>query len=359
MEPIREILDVTVPGAQPAAAEPSADGAASATVHDADAPAGAATSEAHDAASSVEGSSAADAAYEPAPAVDDAPRDPAETLSPAVRRLVRQYDLDITGIHGTGPAGRIRVGDVIGMLGTRSEGASRPAEAAREPAADADDASDARGAGTPYRGAAERAARAAAAPAALPATTVFECDLSRVLAHRKQQRRNQTEILLTSYCLVACGEALKSVPELVPGDGSDAQLGVLLTSADGEVRTTLVDAFDDAPLASIDERMRSFDQALRAIGDADLAGAHLLIHHYGLSGSLLATPTPLGAGHAASVGVGRVRRQIVVKTTDGDEAPRVAAMCYVTLTYLPDRLTLNRANRFTSQLVRVLEQWPE
>src|SRR4051812_1337188 len=30
----------------------------------------------------------------------------ADALSPAVRRLVRQYDLDITGIHGTGPEGR-------------------------------------------------------------------------------------------------------------------------------------------------------------------------------------------------------------------------------------------------------------
>ena len=49
--------------------------------------------------------------------------DPADTLSPAVRRLVRQYDLDITGIHGTGPAGKIRVGDVIGMLGGRTDAA--------------------------------------------------------------------------------------------------------------------------------------------------------------------------------------------------------------------------------------------
>ena len=63
----------------------------------------------------------------PAPS-DDASRsneaaitiDPADTLSPAVRRLVRQYDLDITGIHGTGPEGRIRVGDVISVLGPRA-----------------------------------------------------------------------------------------------------------------------------------------------------------------------------------------------------------------------------------------------
>jgi hypothetical protein len=37
----------------------------------------------------------------------------------------------------------------------------------------------------------------------------------------------------------------------------------------------------------------------------------------------------------------------------------VAATCYVTLTFLPDRLPLNRANRFVAQFVRVLERWPD
>jgi pyruvate/2-oxoglutarate dehydrogenase complex dihydrolipoamide acyltransferase (E2) component len=276
-----------------------------------------------------------------------------------VRRLVRQYDLDITGIHGTGPSGRIRVGDVIGMLGT-----PRSADSARGSSTFGDETIvEARIGGTAYRGGARATERAAAVASAPPATTVYECDLSRVLGHRKAQRRNNVEVVLTSYYLVACGEALRAVPEVAAGggDGMDARLGVLLASAEGEERTTLVDAIDTVedfgPLASLDARLRSFDQALRAIGDAPLDDASLLVHHYGPSGSVLATPTPLPIGHVASVGVGRVRRQIVVR--DGDEAPRVAAMCYVTLTFVPDRLPLSRANRFVAQLVRVLEQWPE
>jgi pyruvate/2-oxoglutarate dehydrogenase complex dihydrolipoamide acyltransferase (E2) component len=251
------------------------------------------------------------------------------------------------------------------MLG-RADGAARPADSARGSGSLGGDETlvEARLVGTPYRGAA--AARASApAAAAAPATTVYECDVSRVLSHRKAQRRSNVEVLLTSYYLVACGEALRAVPEVVAGGGeeTEAQLGVLLASTDGDVRTTLVDAVDtvhdSGPLASFDDRLRSFDQALRTIGDASLDDANLLIHHYGLSGSLLATPTPLGVGHIASVGIGRVRRQIVVKSTDSDEAPRVAAMCYVTLTFLPDRLAFNRANRFVAQLVRVLEHWPD
>src|SRR5262249_10175249 len=53
---------------------------------------------------------------------------PPDALSPAVRRLVRQYDLDITGVYGSGPAGKIRVGDIIGMLDGRAEPKPRTGE---------------------------------------------------------------------------------------------------------------------------------------------------------------------------------------------------------------------------------------
>lgn len=279
--------------------------------------------------------------------------DPADTLSPAVRRLVRQYDLDVTGIHGTGPAGKIRVGDVIGMLGGRAaEPSARPNEAAR-------------GAPTPAAPDAAGEAPARQIGDSGPTTTVFECDLSRVLSHRKHERRSDAEILLTSYFVAACVEAVHVVPDVatdpvdpVRPEGAERvdslRLGVQLATADGGLRRTLV-----VPAGgSLDERLRSSDAQLRATGDDDLHAAQLLIHHYGPSGSLLATPTELGAGHAASVGIGRVRREVVVKAVDGEEAPRVAARCYVTLTFRPQRVALARANQFVATLVRVLEQWP-
>jgi hypothetical protein len=64
--------------------------------------------------------------------------------------------------------------------------------------------------------------------------------------------------------------------------------------------------------------------------------------------------------HAGSIGIGRVRREIVVRTTDdGEEAPRVTARCYVSLSFLPERIALHRANQFMAHAVRILEQWPE
>jgi 2-oxoglutarate dehydrogenase E2 component (dihydrolipoamide succinyltransferase) len=369
MDPDREPLDVsstTEPGTHcaPEPAAPAARDPPSADPPEARPPSPQpAATPASDPASPAGGASTApdvrDAA-EPEP-------DPADTLSPAVRRLVRQYDLDITGIHGTGPAGKIRVVDVIGMLGGRAEPGARAGEASR---GGADDADAVRAASATPRGESDAAlyaetgatpretdsAAAGAAPGA-PTTTVFECDLSRVLSHRKRARRDAAEILLTSYFLAACAEALRAVPEIAADGRARAgapRLGVLLGAADGAVRRTLVAADEPA----LDERLRALDRQLRASGDDDLDAAQLLVHHYGPSGSLLATPTELGAGHAASVGIGRVRRQIVVKAVDAEEAPRVTALCYVTLTFVPDRVTLNRANRFVAEVVRVLEQWP-
>jgi 2-oxoglutarate dehydrogenase E2 component (dihydrolipoamide succinyltransferase) len=274
-------------------------------------------------------------------------------LSPAVRRLVRQYDLDITGIHGTGPSGRIRVGDVIGMLGERTEPAGGPTGTRDEEIADAEPEVRA---GAPYRPRTRPTADARSAAA--PTTSIFECDLGRVLAHRKRQRLRGDEILLTSYYLVACTEAINAVPE-VCATGADASLGITFGTTGGDSTTAIVDTAADTALGSLDSRLRELDRKLRAADDTAHRDAALWIHHYGASGSLLAVPTPLAAGHCASLGVGAVRRQVVVRAVDGVEAPRVAALCYLSLSFDLDRVTLDRANRFLAQLVRVLEQWPD
>jgi 2-oxoglutarate dehydrogenase E2 component (dihydrolipoamide succinyltransferase) len=294
----------------------------------------------------------------PAPAADAAPNasDTSDTLSPAVRRLVRQFDLDITGIHGSGPLGRIRVGDVMSLLAGRTDTGNRDAPA--RAAAPQDDAEPSTG-GTvePVPAATEPpAAVEPAAHTANPTTTVFDCDVSRVLAHRRRLHRDNVELLTTSYFVTALAAALESAPELAAG--GPVRFGVSLTTADGRLRTSVLEVPETLP-ESLDERVRAVDVALRANLHTPLEHATLLVHHYGETGSLLATPTPIGAGHAASMGIGCLRREIVVRTVDGVEAPRVTARCYVTLSFLAEQVPFHRANRVMANAVRVLEQWPE
>jgi len=325
-----------------------------------------------------------------APADDAAPasagpaptdQGPPDTLSPAVRRLVRQFDLDITGIHGTGPDGRIRVGDVMALLGGRTDTGKRdaPPKWSAEPGSDeatlADDEGDDE-ADAPLKAAQpavsppsppQPAAAAPPGPVATPApttlpsptptTTMFDCDVSRVLAHRRKLRGANVAVLLVSYFLVALAEAQHNAPELT--GGAAARFGIVLTTADGDQRMARLDAAAAALGDSLESRLHAFDAALRQNLDTDTVGANLLVHHYGDSGSVLATPTPLGTGHAASVGIGRARREIVVRNVDGVESPRVTSRCYVSLSFIPDRVALHRANRFMVIAVHVLEHWPD
>lgn len=282
-----------------------------------------------------------------------------ESLSPAVRRLVRQFDLDITGIHGTGPSGRIRVGDVMGLLGGRTDSGNRDAPARATPE---NDEAAAGGDGAepelaPSESVVAPFASHAVTQAAIPMSTVFDCDMSRVLSHRKRLRLEQVELLTTSYVLTAFAAALDTTPEVTAGE--PPRFGVALATTDGELRSTFLDTATVSWDAALDERVRAVDAALRVNLDADPTATNLLVHHYGESGSLLATPTPIGAGHAASVGVGRVRREVVVRTVDGVETPRVAARCYLTLTFLTDRVPFHHANRLMAAVVGTLEHWPE
>src|SRR5262245_295316 len=299
----------------------------------------------------------------------DSRQDPDDTLSPAVRRLVRQFDLDITGIHGTGPSGRIRVGDVMGLLGGRTDTGRRDApkrvaatdpdaeqstdDAAVEPAATRAEQQEAE---EPETTTEPPAAAEPIARTAVPTTTVFDCDLTRALAHRRKLRRDNVELLTTSYFLTALAAALEQAPEMTRGQRP--RFGVSLTTSDGQLRTSALEVPETLP-ESLDERVRAVDLALRANLHTPLDRSNLLVHHYGESGSLLATPTPIGAGHVASVGVGRIRREIVVRFIDGVETPRVAACCHVSLSFLPDRVPLHDANRTLGDAVAILEAWPE
>ena len=269
--------------------------------------------------------------------------DPHETLSPAVRRLVRQFDLDVTAIHGTGPSGRITVSDVMSLLGGRTDSGKRDAPPRTPPA------ETSTGDGAAPAGEAETAVE-------IPTSTVFDCDLTRVLAHRKRLRGENVDLMTTSYFLAALADVLDTGPELV---GAAPRFGVLRSTADGELYSALVDTAKGSPGTTLDERVRALDAELRANLDTAVAEADLLVHHYGEGGSLLATPTPIGAGHAASVGIGRVRREIVVRAVDGVESPRATARCYVTLSFLPSHIAFERANQLLAHVVRLLEQWPE
>ena len=268
-----------------------------------------------------------------------------EDLSPAVRRLVRQYGLDTTQIHGTGPRGRLRVGDVMAALGSRGAAPTAESDVERD---------DLPGCEPTVAAAPSRSLHGA-----IPVTSIFECDMTAVLAHRKQMLAQKSDFLLTSYYIVAAAVALRALPE-VNGSSPQIDIAVALTAPGGSTATPVLRDAQSSSLANVNEKLRDVHHALsKGRFEHDDGDGSFLVYHHGVTGSILATPTPLAPQHAASLGVGRIRRKVAVQNVSDQSGPRIAPMCYVSVTFRPDELDLHRANQFLNLFVRRLERWPQ
>lgn len=271
-----------------------------------------------------------------------------DTLSPAVRRLVRQYGLDASTLRGTGPGGRIRVTDVMAHLGGRaapsqSDGDEPEQDRLPEPlAVSGAVASSDETAGL------RAPARYGDVPAASTASTVFEVDLDALLEHSEGQRALGADVPLVAYFAAAAVDAF----HLLPLADASPRLEVLRSVGGGTSRTTL----EGETLGSL----HAIAHALRERGsqqpsphtDETARPAPLALYDYGASGCLFATALPLAPGQAAMLGIGRPRRRITIRDVAGERVPRAVRSCHLTLTYDPARISLEQANRFVAAVVR-------
>lgn len=130
-------------------------------------------------------------------------------LSPAVRRLLRQHNLDPSQISGSGRGGRITAEDVENYL-NRSKTAPSPAPA---------DAVSGRM--VPHNALRRRTAKhmvESMLRTAPHVTAVFDADMSAVIAHRETQKKKFQEkgikLTYTAYFVAAAVQALQAVPEV-------------------------------------------------------------------------------------------------------------------------------------------------
>ena len=131
-------------------------------------------------------------------AAPDHPHDSRQPLSPSVRRLLQEHSIAAKDIDGTGRNGRITAQDVTRHVNdAASRGTRIPHTAIR-------------------RRVAEHMSRSLIE--APHVTTLFEADLTRVLAHRARHAADYesrgARLTLTAYFLSACVRALRAHPEV-------------------------------------------------------------------------------------------------------------------------------------------------
>jgi 2-oxoglutarate dehydrogenase E2 component (dihydrolipoamide succinyltransferase) len=252
-------------------------------------------------------------------------------LSPSVRKLVAEKDLDPQAISGSGKHGRILKSDVLGFLNEQTQElpqASAPVqETTHSPLSATAIASlrpEQRVPMTRLRAkVAERLLQAQQNAAML--TTFNEVNLKAVIDLRNQYKdrfetKHNIKLGFMSFFVKASIEALKRFPAINASiDGNDIiyhgyyDIGIAVTTQRGLIVPILRDA-DQLDFAGIEKGIHDFGNKARngSISVEDLSGGTFTITNGGIFGSMLSTPI-LNPPQCAILGMHAIKDRPIVE----------------------------------------------
>ncbi|MEQ9145936.1 MAG: 2-oxoglutarate dehydrogenase complex dihydrolipoyllysine-residue succinyltransferase [Parvibaculaceae bacterium] len=290
---------------------------------------------------------------EPASApAESASADDEQALSPAVKKLIEENNLDPATISGTGKDGRIVKGDVLAVLEAKGEAtpapssAPAPAPASSKPApvkapAPADQsAREERVRMTRLRKTIATRLKEAQNTAAM-LTTFNEVDMTGVMDARSKykdlfEKKHGVRLGFMSFFVRACITALKDIPAVnAEIDGEEMvyknyyNIGVAVGTDKGLVVPVLKEA-QDMSLADIEKNINAYGRSARegTLKLEDLQGGTFTISNGGVYGSLMSTPI-LNAPQSGVLGMHKIQERPMV--VNGEI--KVRPMMYLALSY--------------------------
>ncbi len=282
---------------------------------------------------------------EPAPVfkeANDAPkvnREGEPMLSPSVRRLAAQKNINVTLLQGSGPAGRVTKADLFEYLEKAENAAQTPAAqpVAVQPLASEETE---RKPMSPIRQKiAEHLLAAKNGTAML--TTFNEIDMSTAMSMRAQfkeqfKKRHEVGLGFMSFFVKASVQALKEIPQINAFvDKKDFlfhnyfHVGVAIGSPRGLVVPVIRHA-DRLSFAGIEQSIIDYVGKIKEnrLQLADMEGGTFTITNGGVFGSLLSTPI-LNSPQSAILGMHKIEKRPVVV----DDEIVIRPMMYVALSY--------------------------
>ena len=318
----------------------------------------------------------------PAPVVGDSE---AGYVTPLVRKLAKEHDVDLASLNGTGVGGRIRKQDVLAA----AEAAKQAAETAKQAAAPAPQAS--------AEPAAAAAPAQAAAASALRGTTEKMSRLRQTIAKRmveslqvSAQLTATVEVDLTAISQIrakvkddfkksegatlsylpfiakAAVEALKVHPKLNATIDTEERtityldaehLGIAVDTEKGLLVPVIKDA-GDLSIAGLAKRIADLAARTRQnkVTPDELTGGTFTITNYGSGGTLMDTPI-INQPQVAILGTGAlVKRPVVISDPRLGQVIAIRDMMYLSLSYDHRLVDGAEAARFLSTLKARLEE---
>ena len=300
-------------------------------------------------------------------------------MTPLVRKLAGEHNIDLSTVKGTGVGGRIRKQDVQAA----AEAAKAPAPtAAAEAPASAKPAAAAAPVGVlaHLRGTTQKASRIRQLTAkktresllaTAQLTQTHEVDMTRIVtlrARAKARFAEQEGVNLTfmPFFARAAIEALKIHPNVNASYNEETKeityydaehLGIAVDTEQGLLSPVIHNA-GDLSLAGLARAIADFAARARS-GDLkpdELAGGTFTITNIGSQGALFDTPI-LVPPQSAMLGTGAiVKRPRVVIDENGNESIGIRSVCYLPLTYDHRIIDGADAGRFLTTIKRRLEE---
>jgi 2-oxoglutarate dehydrogenase E2 component (dihydrolipoamide succinyltransferase) len=272
--------------------------------------------------------------------------------SPSVRKLAREYDIDLAEVSGSGSGGRVTREDVERLIREQGRGGA-PAREAERPAPEEDGRREEGPAAEDGRSALEERVRVSrrrqtiarrlveAQQTAAMLTTFNEADMSSVMELRNRrkeefQERHGVKLGFMSFFTKASIGALKAFPKInaeLRGDELILKhyydIGVAVNTEEGLVVPVVRDA-DKKSFADIEREIGELAEKARErkLALEDLQGGTFTITNGGIFGSLVSTPI-LNAPQVAILGMHKIQERPVV--VDGEIQSR--PMMYLALSY--------------------------
>ena len=293
-----------------------------------------------------EGATASTAAPAPAAAEpkaaetsEPASNDDADKLSPAVRKLVAENDIDASTIKGSGKNGRILKEDAVKAIANKPA-ASTSASTTPTPQAAIGERTERRVPMTRLRSTIARRLKEAQDTQAM-LTTFNDVNLQAVMDLRKQYKEQFEKVHgarlgFMSFFVKAAIEALKRYPAVNASiDGNDIvyhdfyDVGIAASSPRGLVVPVLRDV-DQMSFAGVEKSIGEYGQKAKdgKLTMEDLVGGTFTVSNGGVFGSMLSTPI-VNPPQSAILGMHRIEERPVAENGQVVIRP----MMYLALTY--------------------------
>ncbi len=308
-------------------------------------------------------------------------------VTPLVRKLAAENDVDLNSVTGTGVGGRIRKQDVLAAAEAKkapakqeSAPAAQQAPAASAPAPSAPSNAGVRPELAHLRGTTQKINRIRQITAkktreslqtSAQLTQVFEVDMTRIAALRTRAKagfkeREGVNLTFLPFFAKAVVEALKVHPNVNASIDEDKKqityydsehLGIAVDTEAGLLSPVIHNA-GDLSLAGLARAIADIANRARSNGlkPDELSGGTFTITNIGSQGALFDTPI-LVPPQAAMLGTGAiVKRPVVVTDASGAESIGVRSMAYLPMTYDHRLVDGADAGRFLTTVKHRLEE---